>query len=96
MPVLGIAAAGAIVKIGTPRTGPTVLNSLKDIETLLARAIGFSTSRSQPNKLRELALVSATMRTLQASVGKAAKRSTATVAHTLGAFVPFPFLRCSS
>ncbi|GAA5885666.1 hypothetical protein JCM6882_007518 [Rhodosporidiobolus microsporus] len=83
MPVLGIAAAGAVVKIGTPRTGPTVLNSLKDIEGLLARAIAFSASRSQPNKLRELALVSATMRTLQASVGKAAKRSTATVAHTL-------------
>ncbi|GAA5830726.1 hypothetical protein JCM11251_001054 [Rhodosporidiobolus azoricus] len=83
MPALGIAAAGAVIKIGTPRTGPTVLNSLKDIETLLARAIGFSASRSQPNKLRELALVSATMRTLQASVGKATKRSTASLAHTL-------------
>ncbi|GAA6027635.1 hypothetical protein JCM8097_007957 [Rhodosporidiobolus ruineniae] len=83
MPVLGIAAAGAVVKVGTPRTGPTVLNSLKDIEGLLSRAIGFSTSRSHPAKLRELSLLSATMRTLQASVGKQARRSTGTVAHTL-------------
>ncbi|GAA5849620.1 hypothetical protein JCM8547_000513 [Rhodosporidiobolus lusitaniae] len=83
MPVLGIAASGAVVKVGTPRTGPTILNSLKDIEMLLARAISFSTSRSHPAKLRELALLSAMMRTMQASVGKLTRRSTATVAHTL-------------
>ncbi|GAA6007706.1 hypothetical protein JCM10207_004847 [Rhodosporidiobolus poonsookiae] len=83
MPVLGIAASGSVVKVGTPRTGPTVLNSLKEIETLLARAIAFSTSRAQPSKLRELALLSASTRTLQASVGKSAKRSTGIVAQTL-------------
>ncbi|GAA5968747.1 hypothetical protein JCM11641_000719 [Rhodosporidiobolus odoratus] len=83
MPALGIAAPGAIVKVGTPRTGPTVLNSLKDIEQLLSRAIAFTTSRSQPAKLRELALLSASMKTLQASVGKSTKHSTAAVAHIL-------------
>lgn len=95
MPVLGIAASGAIVKIGTPRTGPTILNSLKDIETLLSRAIAFSTSRSYPSKLRDLALTSATMRTMQASVGKQTRRSNAGVAHTLGSFSLLlqPFLR---
>ncbi|BGP15795.1 separin protein [Rhodosporidiobolus nylandii] len=84
MPVLGIAASGsAVAKVGTPRTGPTVVNSLKEIEGLLARALSFSTSRSQPAKLRELALLSATTRTLQASVGKSTRRSTTGVAHTL-------------
>ncbi|GJN89037.1 hypothetical protein Rhopal_002011-T1 [Rhodotorula paludigena] len=83
MPVLGISAAGAVVKIGTPRTGPTVLNAIKDIDTLLGRAISLSTSRAQPAKLRELAALSSTMRAMQASVGKITKRSAATVAHVL-------------
>ncbi|GAA5821500.1 hypothetical protein JCM3770_000600 [Rhodotorula araucariae] len=85
MPVLGISAAGAgaVVKIGTPRTGPTVLNAIKDIEALLARAITFSSSRAHPAKLRELAALSTTMRAMQASVGKVTKRSSATVAHVL-------------
>ncbi|BGP39728.1 separin protein [Rhodotorula kratochvilovae] len=85
MPVLGMSAAGAgaVVKIGTPRTGPTVLNAIKDIEALLARAITFSSSRSHPAKLRELAAMSTTLRAMQASVGKVTKRTSATVAHVL-------------
>ena len=86
MPVLGISAAGAgaVVKIGTPRTGPSVLNAIKEIEALLARALTFSSSRSHPAKLRELSTLSTTLRTMQASVGKVTKRSSATVAHVLG------------
>ncbi|GAA5914661.1 hypothetical protein JCM8208_000403 [Rhodotorula glutinis] len=85
MPVLGISAAGAgaVVKIGTPRTGPSVLNAIKEIEALLARAITFSSSRSHPAKLRELSTLSTTLRTMQASVGKVTKRTSATVAHVL-------------
>ncbi|GAA5945755.1 hypothetical protein JCM3775_005840 [Rhodotorula graminis] len=85
MPVLGMSAAGAgaVVKIGTPRTGPSVLNAIKEIEALLSRAITFSSSRSHPAKLRQLSTLSTTLRTMQASVGKVTKRSSATVAHVL-------------
>ncbi|GAA5908652.1 hypothetical protein JCM5296_006001 [Sporobolomyces johnsonii] len=82
MPAMG-SSASAVVKIGTPRTGPTLLDSLKKIEVLLARAIAFSASRAQPEKLRELSLLSATMHTLHASVGKPSKRAAASVAHVL-------------
>ncbi|GAA5958016.1 hypothetical protein JCM21900_004746 [Sporobolomyces salmonicolor] len=82
MPAMG-SSVSAVVKIGTPRTGPTLLDSLKKIEMLLTRAIAFSASRAQPDKLRELSLLSATMHTLHASVGKPSKRAAASVAHVL-------------
>ncbi|CEQ40338.1 SPOSA6832_01949 [Sporobolomyces salmonicolor] len=82
MPAMG-SSVSAVVKIGTPRTGPTLLDSLKKIELLLTRAIAFSASRAQPDKLRELSLLSATMHTLHASVGKPSKRAAASVAHVL-------------
>ncbi|GAA5845459.1 hypothetical protein JCM5353_003517, partial [Sporobolomyces roseus] len=56
IPAMGSSVSTAI-KIGTPRTGPTLLNSLKDVDTLLTRAAAYSASRSQPNKLRELSLI---------------------------------------
>ncbi|GAA6064363.1 hypothetical protein JCM10212_005877 [Sporobolomyces blumeae] len=71
------------VRIGTPRAGPTLLSSLKDIESLLVRATAHSTSRSQPNKLRELSLLQGTIRSFHANVGKPGKRTAASVAHVL-------------
>jgi len=82
---MGSAVATAI-KIGTPRTGPTLLNSLKDVDTLLTRAAAYSASRSQPNKLRELSLITGTMRAFYANVGKPSKRAAVNVAHVLGKF----------
>ncbi|BGP62219.1 separin protein [Rhodotorula toruloides] len=83
LPVFGISAAGAAPKVGTPRTGPTVVNIVKDIDNLLARAVNFSVSRASAKKVRELSLLSASVRAMQASVGKSTKRSTATIAHLL-------------
>jgi separase len=84
LPVFGISGAGAAPKVGTPRTGPTVVNIVKDIDNLLARAVNFSVSRASAKKVRELSLLSASVRAMQASVGKSTKRSTATIAHLLG------------
>ncbi|BGO99409.1 separin protein [Rhodotorula toruloides] len=83
LPVFGISATGAAPKVGTPRTGPTVVNIVKDIDNLLARAVNFSVSRASAKKVRELSLLSASVRAMQASVGKSTKRSTATIAHLL-------------
>ncbi|GEM07555.1 cysteine-type endopeptidase, separase [Rhodotorula toruloides] len=83
LPVFGLSATGAAPKVGTPRTGPTIVNIVKDIDNLLARAVNFSVARTSAKKVRELSLLSASVRAMQASVGKSTKRSTATIAHLL-------------
>ncbi|GAA5910865.1 separase [Sporobolomyces salmoneus] len=83
IPAMSISLSTIAVKIGTPRTGPTILNSLKDVDGLLVRAAAYSASRSQPNKLRELSLITGTMRTFHANVGKPSKRAAVSVAHLL-------------
>ncbi|GAA6018536.1 hypothetical protein JCM11491_006438 [Sporobolomyces phaffii] len=82
IPAMGSSVAAAI-KIGTPRTGPTILNSLKDVDGLLTRAAAYSASRSQPSKIRELSLITGTMRTFHANVGKSSRRAAVSVAHLL-------------
>lgn len=84
IPAMGISLAASVVKIGTPRTGPTILNSLKDVDGLLVRAAAYSASRSQPNKLRELSLITGTIRTFHANVAKSSKRAALSVSHLLG------------
>lgn len=83
MPTLGSPVVAA-VKIATPRSAPSLLHCLREVESLLSRAVALSVSRSEPAKLRELSLLTATLRALQVSVGKPSKRSAASVAHVLG------------
>ncbi|GAA5874618.1 hypothetical protein JCM3774_004663 [Rhodotorula dairenensis] len=83
MPAFGIAASGPAAKIGTPRTGPSALNAIKDIETLLSRALSLGASRSAADKLSELSVVAAAMRTMQANVSKGSRQLANLVAHSL-------------
>ncbi|ORY92414.1 peptidase family C50-domain-containing protein [Leucosporidium creatinivorum] len=82
MPTLG-APAVAAVKIASPKSAPSLLHCLREVETLLSRAVALSVSRTEPAKLRELSLLTATLRALQVSIGKPSKRSAASVAHVL-------------
>lgn len=84
MPAFGISASGPAAKIGTPRTGPSALNAIKDIETLLSRALSLGASRSAADKLSELSVVSAAMRAMQANVSKGSRQLATLVAHSLG------------
>ncbi|GAA5928121.1 separase [Sporobolomyces koalae] len=83
IPAMSISTVSASVKIGTPRTGPTILNSLKDVDNLLMQAAAYSASRSHPNKIRDLSLITGTMRAFHANVGKSSKRAGVSVAHLL-------------
>ncbi|GAA5982183.1 hypothetical protein JCM10908_004771 [Rhodotorula pacifica] len=83
MPALGVSASGPAAKIGTPRTGPSALNAIKDIESLLARALSLGASRSAADKLSELSVVSAVMRAMQANVSKGSRQMATLVAHGL-------------
>lgn len=70
--------------MSTPRSAPSLLNSLLEVDRLLTRALSMSASRSGPARLRELAALFSVLRGLQASVGKPSKRAAVEVAHTLG------------
>lgn len=82
IPVLGIVNVKSNAPMSNAPLIPTT--TLKEIDTLLARAIALSVSRVEPSKLRELSVVTASLRSLQATVGKAGKRSAADVASLLG------------
>ncbi|GAA5956273.1 hypothetical protein JCM8115_001674 [Rhodotorula mucilaginosa] len=83
MPAFGVSASGPAAKIGTPRTGPSALNAIKDIESLLSRALSLGASRSAADKLSELSIVSAAMRAMQANVSKGSRQLAILVAHGL-------------
>ncbi|KAK4699322.1 separase, partial [Phenoliferia sp. Uapishka_3] len=80
IPTLSVPSSSKAV---SPRHGPSLLNGLREIETLLSRAMAYSVSRSQPAKLRELSLLTASHRALYTSAGRPSKRAAATVATTL-------------
>lgn len=94
MPAFGVSASGPAAKIGTPRTGPSALNAIKDIESLLSRALSLGTSRSAADKLSELSIVSAAMRAMQANVSKGSRQLAILVAHGLGELFNPANIRC--
>lgn len=71
MPTFGVLAA----KAGSPSSGSSLLHCLRDVEVLLADAVALSLSRAEPTKLRELSLLTANLRAVQASVGPTSKQS---------------------
>jgi separase len=80
MPALAV----AISKNSSTTCSPATLSALKAVDNLLSRAMSLSASRMAPSKLRNIALQTATLRTLQSSIGKFSKRSAGEVAAILG------------
>ena len=85
MPALNMPATKAVA----PRlsngglSAGSMSHALKEIELLLAKAVGLSVCRAEPAKLRELSLAMAAIRALQTSVGKGTRKSASAVAAVL-------------
>ncbi|KAI5475793.1 cysteine-type endopeptidase, separase [Pseudohyphozyma bogoriensis] len=79
VPTLSVVAS----KPESPKSGPSLVSSLQEIDRLLGRAVALSQSRSEPAKLRELSLLVASLRAFQSSVGKPIKRAAVAVSSVL-------------
>ncbi|SCZ93128.1 BZ3500_MvSof-1268-A1-R1_Chr6-2g08479 [Microbotryum saponariae] len=84
MPSLASSAAVTSSKTASPtKASPSHLHNLREIETLLQRAITMSVSRVRPAVLRELSLLSVSLRALLSSIGRADKKVAEGTAHLL-------------
>ncbi|SCV67820.1 BQ2448_5431 [Microbotryum intermedium] len=84
MPSLASSVAVTSIKTASPsKTAPSHLHNLHDIEALLQRAIAMSVSRVRPAVLRELSLLSVSLRSLLSSIGRADKKAAEATAYLL-------------
>ncbi|SGZ17700.1 BQ5605_C020g09137 [Microbotryum silenes-dioicae] len=84
MPSLASSAAVTSSKTASPtKATPSHLHNLREIEMLLQRAITMSVSRVRPAVLRELSLLSVSLRALLSSIGRADKKVAEGTAHLL-------------
>lgn len=68
----------------SPTRGDSLAASLREVETLLGRAMALSVSRMKPSDLRDLSLQTTALRALQLNVGRPSKSAAADVASVLG------------
>lgn len=80
MPALGV----PVSKSTSLSRSPTLISALKEVDSLLARAMHLAASRAAPGRLRDISLQTAALRTLQTSIGKSSTRSASEVASILG------------